>query len=64
MGQSRPIFVYFRSFQIQFYRNNLDLSGIRTQIVRVEGEHTDHLTTTTAHLPQMLVHWGMEAMVD
>ena len=48
MGQSRPIFVYFRSFQIQFYRNNLDLSGIRTQIVRVEGEHTDHLTTTMA----------------
>ena len=32
-------FVYFRSFQIQFY------SGIRTQIVAVEVEHADHLTT-------------------
>ena len=48
MGQPRPLFVYFRSFQQQFYRNIIDLSGIRTRIVRVEGEHADHLTTTTA----------------
>ena len=25
------------------------LSGIQTRIVGVEGEHADHLTTTTAH---------------
>ena len=26
----------------------VDLSGIQTRIVGVEGEHTNHLTTTTA----------------
>ena len=26
----------------------MGVSGIRTRIVGVEGEHTDHLTTTTA----------------
>ena len=49
MGQPRPLFVYFRAFQQQFYRKIVDLSGIRTRIVGVEGEHADHLTTTTAH---------------
>ena len=39
-----------RSFQTQFYRKTLGFSGIRTWIVGVEGEHADHLTTTTAHL--------------
>ena len=48
MGQPRPLFVYFRSFQQQFYRKIVDHSGIRTRIVGVEGEHADHLTTTTA----------------
>ena len=37
---------------IYFFSNNfkilLTLSGIRTQIVGVEGEHADHLTTSTA----------------
>ena len=42
MGQPRPLFVYFRSFQIQFYRNIVDFRVIRTQIVGVEGEHSDH----------------------
>ena len=28
-------------------------SGIRTRIVEVEGEHADHLTTTTAHSPNI-----------
>ena len=37
MSYPRPLFVYFGSFQIQFYRKYLDFSGIRTQIVRVEG---------------------------
>ena len=45
MGHSRPLFAYFRPFT-EF--ENCILSGIRTQIVRVEGEHADHLTTTTA----------------
>ena len=48
MGQPRPLFVYFHSFQQQFYRKIVDLSGIRTRFVGVEGEHADHLTTTTA----------------
>ena len=43
------LFLFFRSFQIQFYRKIVDFSGIRTQIVGIEGEHADHLTTTTAH---------------
>ena len=33
IGWSRPLFVYFRTFQIQFYRKILDFSGIRTQII-------------------------------
>ena len=47
MGQSWPLFVYFRSFLQHFYRKIADVSGIRTRIVRVEGEQTDHLTSTT-----------------
>ena len=35
----------FRSFQQQFYRKIVDSIGIRTRIVRVEGEHSDHLAT-------------------
>ena len=45
MGQPRPLFVYFRSFQIQLNRKIVDFSGIRTRIV---GKHADHLTNTTA----------------
>ena len=48
MGQPRPLFVYFRSFQTQIVqKKNVVFSGIRTQIVGVEGKHVDHLTTTT-----------------
>ena len=52
--KSRPpaSFVYcYRSFQIQ---KNVHFSGIRTQMVGVEGEHADHLTTTTALLPSFV----------
>ena len=49
MGQHRPLLVYFSHFQPQFYRKLVDFSGNRTQIVRVEGENVDHLTTTTAN---------------
>ena len=29
-----------------FTEKNVDVSGIRTRIVTLEGEHVDHLTTT------------------
>ena len=49
MSHSRPLFVYFRSLFKQFFRiKTVDFSGIRTQIVGVEGEFGGHLTTTTA----------------
>ena len=48
VGQSRPLFVYFRSFQTQYDRKTVGVSRIRTRNVGVEGEHADHLTTTTA----------------
>ena len=42
-------FCYFRSFQTQILQKKIvGISGIRTRIVRVEGEHADHLSTTTA----------------
>ena len=47
MGQAWLFFVYFRSFQQQFLQKNVDFSWIQAQIVRVEREHADHLTTTT-----------------
>ena len=47
VGQPRPLFVYFRSFQMQiFTEKSIGVSRIRTRIVEVEGEHADHLTTT------------------
>ena len=46
-GPTRPLYVQFRSFQIQFYRKFVDFSRIRTQIVRIEGKHANHSTTTT-----------------
>ena len=39
----------FSSFSSNCKMLNVDFSGIQTRIVRVEGEHADHLTTTTAH---------------
>ena len=48
MGQPRPLFVYFRSFQTQFYRKIVDFSRIRTPFVEVGDENADHFTTTTA----------------
>ena len=42
-------FVYFRSFQTQFLqKKTVEVCGIRTWIVQVEGKQADHLTTTTA----------------
>ena len=48
VGQPRPLFVYFRSFKHNIIEKALGFSEIQTRIVGVEGEHADHLTTTTA----------------
>ena len=40
MGQPRPLFCLFSFFSITILQKN--------RIVGVEGEHADHLTTTTA----------------
>ena len=37
----------FVLFKHKFYRKTVDVSGIGARIVGVEGEHADHLTTTT-----------------
>ena len=41
------IFVLFKH---NLYRKTVGVSGIRTRIIGVEGEHADHLTTTTAQV--------------
>ena len=49
MGQPWPLFCLFPFFfKHNLYRITVGVSGIRTRIVGVEGEHADHLTTTTA----------------
>ena len=48
MGHSRPLFHLFLSFHTVQLLKNLAASGIRTRIVRAEGENADHYTTTTA----------------
>ena len=40
-------FLFFLFFSNTNLEKTVVLSGIRTWIVRVEGEHADHLTTTT-----------------
>ena len=42
MGPSLSLFVYFCSFQQQFDRKIVDLSRIRSRIVRIEAERADH----------------------
>ena len=56
MGHTRPIFVYFRFFfKHKFDRKKtVGVTGIRTWIARVEYEHSDHLTTTTAQYLDIL----------
>ena len=49
MGQRRPLFVYFLFFSnTNFTEKTVGFCGLQTQIIRVEGEHADHLTSTTA----------------
>ena len=45
IGQPRILSIFV--FQIQFYKRIGDLREIRTEIIGVEREHADHLTTTT-----------------
>ena len=45
MARPRPLFVKFRSFQATLQRKTVDFLGVQTHIVRVAGEHADHLTT-------------------
>ena len=48
MGPNQNLSFYFCSFQIHFYRKNIDFSRIQTRIIRVEGTPADHLPTTMA----------------
>ena len=48
------LFVFFGLFTHKFDRKNAGFSGIRTRIVGVEGNHADHLTTTTTALKSVL----------
>ena len=57
MGQPRPIFCSLLFFTNSNYtENTVGVSGIRTRIIGVEGEHADHhlSTTTAAHNLRML----------
>ena len=64
MGQPRPLFVLFSFFSITILQKIVDLSGIRTRIVGVEGQHVDHLTTTTAHVPYMFDCWAYPLFIS
>ena len=46
-GQFPASFCLFLFFSNNFQNKTEDFSGIRPRIVGVEGEHADHLTTTT-----------------
>ena len=54
-GPTRASFLFFWFFSnTNFREKTVVYSWIRTQIVRVEGKHPDHLTTTTALLDELL----------
>ena len=52
MGQPRPLFLFI--FVLHYYIKTVGFRAIWTRIVGVEGEHADHLTTTTAHQIRIL----------
>ena len=61
MGQPRPLlFLYFSNTKI--IDKTVGFSGIRTQIVGVEGKPPDHLTTTTAQLVIWLATFNQSAL--
>ena len=48
VGQPRPLLCYLRSFPAQYFtEKTVSFSGIQTRIIGAEGEHADHLITTT-----------------
>ena len=54
-GPTQVSFCSFLFFSnTNFTGKTEDFSGIQTRIVGVEGEHADHLTTTTARPPLLL----------
>ena len=55
MGQTKYLYVYFRSFKQQFCRKMANFSGIRTQIRQLEGKHTDHLIPTMAAMFPLII---------
>ena len=48
MANPVSVLYIFVLFKHKFYRKTASFCGIRTRIVRREGEKADHLTTTTA----------------
>ena len=40
--------IIFVLFKHKFFRKTVGVNRIRTRIIGVEGEHADHLTTTSA----------------
>ena len=52
----RPLFVYFSFFSNSLQNKNVDFRGIRTRIVRGEGKHGEHQTTTTARYDSLFVN--------
>ena len=55
MDEPRPLFVKFLYFQAIYRTKTLGFSGIQTWIDGVEGEHDDHLTTTTTALKNIIL---------
>ena len=55
-------YVYFCSFQRQFYWNIVDFSCIRTRIVGDEGDLVDQLTNTTANQSIFCVQIAVERL--
>ena len=51
--------------QFQFYKMSqiVDFSGIRTQILRIEGKHADHLTTTTTTAHSIENVWTLKRII-
>ena len=62
--ERQPLFVYFRPFQLN-YRINAGFSGIKTGIVRIACEHTDHFTTTaTSQTYFISLLWFVSARIQ
>ena len=55
MGQLRPIFAYFRSFQTQICTK----TSVGFELGLLEGEHADHLNTTTFHYLKYVAHGAL-----